>query len=233
MFRQKGSTDLPIVFFMADETDHETGLTGLTCVVTLSKNGGTFGAALGAVSELGSGWYSLAGNATDRDTIGVLAIHVEATGADDRDLEIEIVSAAPNQAAFVGTWTFTPDFTLVRDQIRQMIGDVISTDPLISDEALAWFYLQAGSDLVSGALKAAKAAAAKLALEFDRDLDGLKTSRSQRHKAMLNVIEALENEAARENATYTAPEAGQVADVAGYPDEFEPTVLVGPDWEDS
>ena len=53
MFRQKGSTDLPIVFFMADETDHETGLTGLTCAVTLSKNGGAFGAALGTVSELG------------------------------------------------------------------------------------------------------------------------------------------------------------------------------------
>ena len=49
MFRQKGSTDLPIVFFMADETDHETGLTGLTCAVTLSKNGGAFGAVISFV----------------------------------------------------------------------------------------------------------------------------------------------------------------------------------------
>jgi hypothetical protein len=132
------------------------------------------------------------------------------------------------------TYTFAADFSLVRDQIRDMVGDTdVATDPILSDEAIAFYYAQAGNDLVGGALKAAKAAAAKLAREFDKDIDGLKTSRSQRHKAMLNVIEALENEAARGDATYTAPEAGQVADVAGYPDEFEPTELVGPDWEDS
>ncbi len=132
------------------------------------------------------------------------------------------------------TYTFAADFSLVRDQIRGMIGDVdVTTDPILSDEAIAFFYAQAGSDLLGGALKAAKAAAAKLAKEFDKDIDGLKTSRSQRHKAMLNVIAALEDEAAMENASFTAPEAGQVADVAGYPDEFESTELAGPDWEDS
>jgi hypothetical protein len=130
------------------------------------------------------------------------------------------------------TYTFAADFSLIRDQIRDMLGDVdVATDPILSDEAIAFYYAQAGSDLLGGALKAAKAAAAKLAREFDRDIDGLKTSRSQRHKAMLNVIAALEDEAARENASYTAPEAGQVADVAGYPTEMEHTDLGRPDWD--
>ncbi len=132
------------------------------------------------------------------------------------------------------TYTFAADFSLVRDQIRGMIGDVdVTTDPILSDEAIAFFYAQAGSDLLGGALKAAKAAAAKLAKEFDKDIDGLKTSRSQRHKAMLNVIAALEDEAAMENASLTAAEAGLVGDVSGYPVQFESTELAGPDWEDS
>jgi hypothetical protein len=132
------------------------------------------------------------------------------------------------------TYTFSADFSLVRDQIRDMIGDVdVTTDPILSDEAIAFYYSQAGSDLLGSAIKAAKAAAAKLAREFDRDLDGLKTSRSQRHKAMLNVIEALENEQARENASFTVPDASeQVGDVGGYPKEMEHTDLGRPDWDE-
>jgi hypothetical protein len=129
------------------------------------------------------------------------------------------------------TYTFVADFSLVRDQIRQLIGDVeVTTDPILSDEAIAFFYAQAGDDLVAGALKAAKAAAAKLAREFDKDLDGQKTSRSQRHKAMLNVIAALEDEAARENASYIVPDSGEVADVVGYPRAFEHSDLAAQDW---
>lgn len=129
------------------------------------------------------------------------------------------------------TWTFTPDYTLVRDQIRVMIGDVSSADPLLDDAAIAFFYAQAGDDLVGGALKAAKAAAAKLALEFDKDLGGLATKRSQRHAAMMDVIASLEAEQAAGNFAFTAPDAGQVADVSGYPAELEHTDLAAPEWE--
>ena len=65
---------------MVDDTDHISGKTGLTPTVTLSKNGGGFNAASGAVTELGGGLYALAGNATDRNTLGELWIHAEATG---------------------------------------------------------------------------------------------------------------------------------------------------------
>jgi hypothetical protein len=132
----------------------------------------------------------------------------------------------------IGNWTFDADFTVVRDQIRQMIGDVDIDDPLISDEAIAFFYAQAGT-ATGGALRAAKAAAAKLAREFDKDIDGLSTSRSQRHKAMISIIEQLEKdvatEDAAENLSFTLPDAsGAVADVEGYPVEFEPSDLGRP-----
>jgi hypothetical protein len=130
------------------------------------------------------------------------------------------------------TYTFAADFALIRDQIRQLIGDVlITTDPLISDEAIAFFYLRAGNDLIGGAILAAKAAAAKLALECDVTASKASSSRSQRHIAMLNVIAALEDEQAREKATYTMPDVGQVADSENYPKEFASTDLAAPAWE--
>ena len=88
--RAQSSTSHPILFFMADETDHLTGLTGLTPAVTLSKNGGSFAAAEGSVSEVGVGWYALAGDADDRDTLGTLILHATATGADPFDMDLEI-----------------------------------------------------------------------------------------------------------------------------------------------
>lgn len=92
---QVNSTTYVMQIFMADSTDGKTGLTGLTVTVELSKNGGAFAAAAGAVTEIGYGWYALAGNATDRDTLGKLALHATATGADASDAEYDIVSYDP------------------------------------------------------------------------------------------------------------------------------------------
>jgi hypothetical protein len=67
----------------------------LTPTVTLSKNGGSFAAAAGGVSEVGNGLYALAGNATDRNALGTLVLHAEAAGADDADVSCEIITADP------------------------------------------------------------------------------------------------------------------------------------------
>lgn len=130
------------------------------------------------------------------------------------------------------TWTFDEDFDTVNDQIRQMIGDIISTDPLISDEAIAFFYARGGT-LIDGAILAARSAAAKLALEFDKNLDGLSTHRSQRHKAMLDTIAQLEAEKTQSNFTFTVPEIGTIADEGNYPTEFEESDIAAADWDDS
>lgn len=79
--RLQSSTDHSIAFLMVDSADHVSGKTGLSPSVALSKDGGAFGSALGAVTELSNGWYKLAANATDRDTLGELAIHISAAEA--------------------------------------------------------------------------------------------------------------------------------------------------------
>lgn len=93
--RQQSSTSHPNLFYMVLSTDHVTPATGKTVTVTISKDGGAFGAASGAVSEIGNGWYALAGNATDRNTLGALALRATATGCDESPALCMIVPYDP------------------------------------------------------------------------------------------------------------------------------------------
>ncbi len=95
LVRKLSSADYPITFFMVDATDNITGKTGLTPTVLISKNGGSYLAANGAVTEKGGGVYTLAGNATDRNTLGELWIHITATGAATVDMKCDIVAHDP------------------------------------------------------------------------------------------------------------------------------------------
>lgn len=107
---QQSTTTQPLVFLMVDSSDGITGKTGLTVTVTLSKNGGSFGAASGSVSEIANGLYKVAGNATDSDTVGPLILHATATGANPTDDCFHVVGYAPlsaNLAANVAQWSGT------------------------------------------------------------------------------------------------------------------------------
>mgnify|MGYP006921418270 CR=1 FL=1 len=90
----------------------------MTPTVTLSKNGGSFASCAGTVTEIASGWYKVAGNATDTNTLGPLILHATGTGADPVDVVFEVVafdpqiayavasdvpSAATNASALLGT----------------------------------------------------------------------------------------------------------------------------------
>lgn len=72
----KQSDTSRVVPFMLVQGDHTTAATGLTPTVTLSKNGGAFGAAAGAVAEVSAGWYKLTPTSADTGTLGPLALHV-------------------------------------------------------------------------------------------------------------------------------------------------------------
>ena len=83
-----GNTTQPLRFLMVLSADHVTGATGLTPTVTIAKNDGLgFASPLGAVSELGSGWYSVAANATDANTLGPISLHATGAGADPADAD--------------------------------------------------------------------------------------------------------------------------------------------------
>lgn len=80
---------------MVSSTDHVSPVTGITPAVTISKNGGAFVSPSGAISEIGSGWYQISGNSTDRNTYGDFLVHATGTGADPVDDRYMIVGYDP------------------------------------------------------------------------------------------------------------------------------------------
>jgi hypothetical protein len=113
---------------MVSSTDHVTPVTGLSPTVVISKNGGAFASPSGAVSEIGNGWYAIAGNATDRDTLGELLIHATGTGADPVDDRYMIVAYDPFDSVRLGLTALATltDETYGLSAIETLVDDLES-----------------------------------------------------------------------------------------------------------
>lgn len=99
---KQSDTAHPIELLMIDSSDHVSPKTGLTVTVAVSKNGAAFGAVTGTVAEVGNGIYKLTPSAADVGTLGELAIHATATGADPADALRQIVAFDPYAVADLG-----------------------------------------------------------------------------------------------------------------------------------
>jgi hypothetical protein len=126
---QHASAAFPLVFLLISSTDHITGLTGATATVTISKNGGTFASPSGAVTEIGNGWYQVAGNATDTGTLGPIILHASATGSDPTDALYPVVAVNPQSAAYGLSLSKTTNITGFNDIAATAIvsGGAITT----------------------------------------------------------------------------------------------------------
>jgi hypothetical protein len=94
---------IPLTFTLVLSSDHVTGATGKSPTVTLSKNGGAFAAAVGAVTEIGGGNYQVAANTIDANTLGPLLLHATASACDPSDETFIVVNYNPT--AFTPTNT--------------------------------------------------------------------------------------------------------------------------------
>jgi len=123
---KQSQTSQALMFLMVDSTDHISGKTGLSPTVTLSKNGGSFASPSGAVTEVGNGYYKVAGNATDTATLGPLILHATGTGADPTDVEYMVVAFDPLSATDLGLSrldaTISSRSTLDASGVRTAIG---------------------------------------------------------------------------------------------------------------
>jgi hypothetical protein len=126
-----------IPFYMVDSTDHIAAKTGLSPTVTISKNGAAFGAPAGAVTEIGSGWYKVAGNATDSNTLGALLVHATATGADPYDIEHEIIAFTVDSATVTLTSAYDPAKTAASPaQVQTELGTYGALRPTVATRTL-------------------------------------------------------------------------------------------------
>ena len=100
---QQSTANDPLFFFLTQSSDHISGLTGATPTVELSKNGAAGAVPAGAISQIDSvnlpGWYQVAGNATDTNTLGDILLHATATSADPCDMVVaQVVAFNPRNA---------------------------------------------------------------------------------------------------------------------------------------
>ncbi len=98
---KQSSTARELLFWLFD-TGTVTPSTGKTPTVTIRKAGGSFATPAGAVSEVGNGLYSVAGNATDTATLGPLALYATASGSDPTEEMYEVVAYDPADAVRLG-----------------------------------------------------------------------------------------------------------------------------------
>lgn len=90
-----------VMVLLVQSADHVTGATGLTLTITASKAGAAFAGIAPVVTERGSGWYSVALTASHTDTLGDLALHITAAGADPLDVLFDVQESGLASADFV------------------------------------------------------------------------------------------------------------------------------------
>lgn len=82
----RNNTSEALVFGpIISSADHVSPALLATLTVLIRKNGGTFAAPSGAVSEVGQGMYKIAPHALDANTFGSLLIHASGAGCDPYD----------------------------------------------------------------------------------------------------------------------------------------------------
>jgi len=90
----KQSAAANVMVFVTSSTDHVSGLASATLTITASKDGAAFASISPTVTDRGNGWYNVALTSSHTDTLGDLALHITASGADPTDLLCRVVAGA-------------------------------------------------------------------------------------------------------------------------------------------
>lgn len=100
---QQSTTTEPLLFLLVSSGDHIAAVTGASPTVKISKNAAAGASPAGAVSEIDStnvpGWYQVAANSTDANTLGQIILHASHASADPCDMLVaQVVSFNPRNA---------------------------------------------------------------------------------------------------------------------------------------
>lgn len=174
----KQSTAASVMVLMVDSTDHITGKTGLTLTITASKNGAAFASISPTVNERGSGWYELQLTTAHTDTLGDLALHITATGADPADpISYVVVRHLADLAwpATSGRSLAVESDGMVFADLREWLG--VAPLSLTSQRVEALIGAMATNVLTAAAINADAFTAAKFAADVTTELQaGLATA---------------------------------------------------------
>jgi hypothetical protein len=83
--------DYTFMVRMVSDSDHTTGVSGLTLSFNASKAGGAFAPLSPSVTDRGAGWYAVTISGSDLDTEGDYVFTVEGTGADNQAVVSQVM----------------------------------------------------------------------------------------------------------------------------------------------
>ena len=158
----KQSTAYNLMVLMIDSTDHIAGKAGLTLTITASKNGAAFASITPTVTDRGSGWYNLALTASHTDTVGDLAVHITATGADPVDISMQVLAKSIDDLATSAALQTVDDFvddleTRLTAARAGYLDKLNVTGTLAHSDAAATYKADVSSLATSSALSAVSA----------------------------------------------------------------------------
>lgn len=169
----KQSTVYNLVVLMVDSSDHISGKTGLTLTLAASKDGGAFASITPTVTELSYGWYKIALTSGHTDTIGDLAIHISATGADPCDVMAQVRAVTTDELVRATTAANTLDVSSTGEagldfsNVKQATGATTLTNitvPVVTNVTNDVGITQVGADKVWGSVARALTDKADFAL---------------------------------------------------------------------
>lgn len=168
---QQSTTTEPLLFLLVSSGDHIAAVTGASPTVKISKNAAAGASPAGAVSEIDStnvpGWYQVAANSTDANTLGQIILHASHASADPCDMLVaQVVSFNPRNANL--------GLTNVSANVAQVAGATVDTTlpqlgvrvVNIAAAAVSSTSAQIGANLISIAGAAVDTTAAQLGVRL-------------------------------------------------------------------
>lgn len=144
MRKLKQSTRHNVMVLLVSSTDHVSAVTGATLTITASKDGAAFASISPVVTERGNGWYSLALTTSHTDTLGDLALHVSAAGADPLDMvllvEAGAMDADVSSRLASGSYSAPPSAASIRSEMDANSTKLANLDATVSSRLASGSY---------------------------------------------------------------------------------------------
>jgi hypothetical protein len=109
------------------------------------------------------------------------------------------------------SWSYSAESDQPKDAVRLLVGDVDSSDPLVTDEEISQFVELYPGDVYSAAATVCEVIAAKLAREVSHSGDGLSFSGGELMKHYLELADRLRRLSKRLKSKKVTPYVGGIS----------------------
>lgn len=118
------------------------------------------------------------------------------------------------------------------EAVRFRLQDIDEDKPLLTDEEIEFELAEVDDNILLATLACAEVLVARGAHKVTKKIGQMTINYSDLTDHYIALVGILHAKIQRGDNSFIIPTAGKVADVTGYPKEFETTVLAWPDWEE-